>query len=517
MTELIVLKSGGTSNGSPEGIIRLGNYVRSLEDNVIVVVSAPASDKGRVTKLLREKFLHSVSESFIESFYTESASRLGVDFNTDCVWAGIDENRSEDYLVSRGEHAQAILTNLVFNNMGIESKFVNAADVIITDSNEGTGRILGVNKDAFTSKRVHVIGGFYGADEHGKIVTLPDGGSDITAGFLAAAFNAREYVNLKDVPGIYVVDPKLVKNPKIVPHMTYSGLRESLYRARKEVLEANSLDECREAGIPIRVRSLAHSGEGTLITATRDLSQRSEFPITNIAHKEDFVIYNLKRGDVPFVDLLELFREISIDMVDTLNGEVSLAVHNSYLGNKRTDVEKKLGTLYPTIETHDSQTLISIVGEGLRPTDFRNWITNVHLPDDVVACYGPILGGPQANRGDMTVFYVEYFGMHSQVGYARKLARFFEQHDLDIVASSTSIDAFAVGVREKLSRDFIEYFCRNFSSEVGADNIFVTNNGVPLHGRPSDVSNVTIAVPHEKTPKIVSNLYNEFLERGYFI
>ncbi|MBU1111551.1 MAG: hypothetical protein KJ896_02125, partial [Nanoarchaeota archaeon] len=325
----------------------------------------------------------------------------------------------------------------------------------------------------------------------------------------------------KETQGIAIVDPRFVPNAKIVKHATFSEIREGVYRSAKAVLEPSSLKWCHEKGVPVRVMSLSDTANsGTLITNHRDMTDHNEIAISNIACKEGFIIYVCSRresDDSFFSDLFKMFSSngVSIDMVDTNNGTVSLAIHESEFASldERIRLERGLRERSGNLGIYDNQALISIVGEGIkRPVIFKNWITKV--PESVTACYGPILGGVQTG---MTTFYIELFGMHDQVGYAERLAEFFESNGIKIAACSTSIDSFSVGVKEDMSRDYIAEISSKFKDEVKADDISVTRNGVYRYGSNRDVRNITLAVPASQVNDAVVKIYNKLLEEEYIV
>ncbi len=509
-----ILKSGGESTGTPEKIKLLTSYIKNIPETIVLVVSAPAGKK-RVTELLKDMFNGKDKKEDINQVYVELAQGLGINFDTDIIWRNIeDAKRVDDYLY-RGEYAQATLISNYLRKEGVNAVFVDAKEAILTDSNFGDGKILGIKDELFRNHQVYVVGGYHGANEIGETVVLPIGGSDITAGALAGYLKANEYQNLKEIPGVAVVDPKYIRDSIIMRNATFAEIREAVYRSRKSLLEPISLKWCKRENIPIRIKSLQHPDkEGTLITNGRDLTNQP--PLTNIACKEGFIIYDClkKQNSAFFTKSFEIFQSynISIDMINTMDNVVSIAVHKSEL-KERDDVEKQLREISQSLKIYDDQALVSIVGEGIvKPLTFKKWLMD-NLENQPLAIYGPILGGL---RTDLTTFYIELFGMNSIVGYTKNLTNFFEKNNLSIIATSTCIDAFSIGVNEKLSKKEILEICDKLKKEVGADTICVTENGLHCYGPEKDVRNLTLAVPEKIANGTVTEIYTKLVAKGYF-
>ncbi len=460
-----VIKSGGESTGTADKIKILTNYIKSIPETIVLVISAPATKEYRVTELIKQK-------KDIHEVFNKITKELNIDFKP----------KLEEGL-HIGEHIHSQIIARYFQTQNINAIWVDAKEAIEINNNE----ITNIKKDLFKNHQVYVIGGFYGTESN-KTVTLPTGGSDITAGALASFLKVDEYQNLKEFPGVAVIDPNYLTNTKIIKQATYAEIREAVYRSQKSLLEPTSLQHCQKNNIPIIIKSLTKEGE-TLITNTRENIP----PLTNIACKKGFTIYKFEN-----ISLKEIFnkfteRNISIDMVNTENNKVSVAVQGE---EKRIEAEKK-----------ENQTLISIVGEGIsKPVTLTKWIKTQTNPTEI---YGPILGGLET---EMTIFYIELFGMNSIVGYAKKLIDFFEKNNIPVDAASTTIDSFSIGTKAEIKN--INEICKQIKKQVGADIVSVTKNGLHCKGPNKDVRNITIAVPQNQTKQTIEKLYNKL--RDYF-
>lgn len=120
----------------------------------------------------------------------------------------------EDYAASRGEYLNGIV---MANYLGYT--YIDSAEVICFDEN---GNFLADKTDEVLSERLKdldnaVVPGFYGAKPDGSVKTFSRGGSDITGSIVAKAVHADIYENWTDVSGFLVTDPRIVKDPEVIP------------------------------------------------------------------------------------------------------------------------------------------------------------------------------------------------------------------------------------------------------------------------------------------------------------
>tara|TARA_Y100000310_G_scaffold345267_1_gene463238 strand:+ start:3162 stop:4517 length:1356 start_codon:yes stop_codon:yes gene_type:complete len=444
-----VIKSGGESTGTAEKIKILTNHIQSIPETIVLVISAPATENYRVTELLKNNM-----EEKIEEIFKKITKELNIDFKVE--W---------EKGLHIGEHIHSQIIAKYFQSQNINAVWIDAREAIEIQNN----KITNIKKELFKNYQVYVIGGFYGT-ENNTTVTLPIGGSDITAGAIAGFLKVDEYQNLKEFPGVAVVDPKYIENTKIIQQATYAEIREAVYRSKKSLLEPTSLEHCKKNKIPIRIKSLTEKGE-TLITNCRE----STPPLTSIACKEGFTTYTFE--NTPLLEVINKFTEknISIDMINKQHNTTSVTIHDQ-----------------------GDQALISIVGEGIsKPITFTKWIKTEIQPTTV---YGPILDGLET---DMTTFYIELFGMNSIIGYAKKLIQVFKNNNISIDAVSTTIDSFSIGTKKEITN--IKDICK----QIDADIISVTKNGIHLFGPNKDVRNITIAIPENQTKQTIEKIYKE--------
>ncbi len=238
---LIVQKFGGTSLADAQRIRRAARRAAQLAQQgckVVVVVSA----QGHTTDALIE--------------------------NARSV-ASCSNAREMDALLACGEQMCAPLMAMALEEMGCPAVSLTGWQAgILTDSNHGNARILGLNKQRITGHldagQVVVVTGFQGVDAQGSVTTLGRGGSDTTAVALAAFLHADSCEIFTDVDGVYDKDPRAHPDAVRYDRIGYDAML-ALARSGAQVLHDRCVELAREYGVKIRVLSSFREGPGTLV------------------------------------------------------------------------------------------------------------------------------------------------------------------------------------------------------------------------------------------------------------
>lgn len=139
--------------------------------------------------------------------------------------------RELDMLLSAGERISMSLMCMALDKLGVPAiSFTGSQAGILTKGNHNDAEIFDIRpvrvESALNQNKVVVLAGFQGVDPHTKeVTTLGRGGSDVTAVAMAAHFKAMACEILKDVDGVYDMDPKL--NPAAVKYekLNYTQLK----------------------------------------------------------------------------------------------------------------------------------------------------------------------------------------------------------------------------------------------------------------------------------------------------
>lgn len=162
-----------------------------------------------------------------------------------------------------GERLLAPILAAAMRGAGLRAEFVDAGELIVTDDNYAAaapdmdatraatrGRLLPLIEHGITP----VVTGFVAATPNGVPTVLGRGGSDYSAAILGAALDADEIQIWTDVDGVLTADPRIVKEARPVPELTYSEAAELAYFGAK-VLHPKTMLPAIDLGIPISVRN----------------------------------------------------------------------------------------------------------------------------------------------------------------------------------------------------------------------------------------------------------------------
>jgi aspartate kinase len=384
MCHATVCKFGGTSLAGPDQIAKVIDIIRADPKRRYVVPSAPGKrhpkDRKITDLLILCHDLRAQEISFEEAFdaiavrYREIVEGLNLDMDIDTLLEQVRESivsgGSKDLIVSRGEWliGQILAVALDF-------EFVDAKDLVFFDihgnfNEEDTHAALG---DFWRDHPNAVIPGFYGSMPGGEIVTFPRGGSDITGAIIARGFNTDMYENWTDVPGLSMVDPRIIPDAKAIRVISYEELEE-LGDGGAQVLHQGAIFPARDAGITINIRDTNNpSDPGTLVVSDSSDAERPH-KITGIAAKHFTVITVGKRGinpEVGFVwrilGIMKDFR-VSVQHFPGSNNTISLAIERSSLSDDKREkilaaIERESSPGFLTVD--DDIGVITVVGRNM--------------------------------------------------------------------------------------------------------------------------------------------------------
>ena len=381
---LKVAKFGGSSVAGAEQFEKVRNIIESDPARKIVVVSAAGKrnrDDHKLTDLLYLCHAHinygvSCDEIFetIERRLVEIKEKLNIayDVRTDLekFRNKLCKDMSVDEIVSRGEYFTG---RLMAEFLGFQ--FVDAAECMFFGFD---GQIDREKTDAAISAALEkfgkiVIPGFYGKLPTGKVKIMSRGGGDITGAIAAAAVKANVYENWTDVSGILMADPRIVDNPRSIPTITYSELRELAFMGAS-VLHEDSIQPVKESGIALNIRNTNEpSHPGTMIVESIAEEYNDDRFITGIAGRKNFTILTLQKRNMNSTTTLRN----ALDILDRYKAPVehitlgldsfALVSSTAALGDAIYDVIADLQkTCRPDdIQVQDGFALIAAVGRKM--------------------------------------------------------------------------------------------------------------------------------------------------------
>jgi aspartate kinase len=298
------MKFGGTSVGSVDAFTNAVQIVRDAKRDwarVVVVTSAMSgvtdlllksaslAAQGQVDTLreaestLREKHFSAADalitdEKSREEVKTEINSRILslVDLCKAIAVLGEASPRALDAVASLGERMSVRLLAAAVNEAGIKARVIETTELIVTNANfqnahpdfkVTTERTRAVLNPIMDEDVIPVTTGFVGATPEGVTTTLGRGGSDYSAAIIGSALPADEVWIWTDVDGVMTTDPRIVKEAKTLPEISYGEIAELAYYGAK-VLHPKTIRPVVDAGIGLRIcNTFNPSHPGTRLTA----------------------------------------------------------------------------------------------------------------------------------------------------------------------------------------------------------------------------------------------------------
>jgi aspartokinase/homoserine dehydrogenase 1 len=417
MTDLLVMKFGGTSMGSAARI-RVAAEISAEQHAkrpVVAVVSAmskvtdllldslrkaEADDQAGLDENLKQLFTRhfDVCRELLPAARQEMAlagvHALISEFSRiakGMMMLGERPPRSIDEAIAIGERLSAFLLAEFLESEGILAAAVNAADVIATDAVFGNATPLMEQTRQRASKTIRrlldekilpVVTGFNGSTLDGRPTTLGRGGSDFSASIIAAALDACELWIWTDVDGIMTGDPRLISDARVLDMVTYNEAAELAYNGAK-VLHPRTLAPLVEREIPVWSKnSFALDKPGTKIVPSAAMASAPRGPhaVTSMA---DVALVSIEPANSVLSGTKVMAR--ALEALDRANVEILAITSSSYrqtfcflvrqseLGRVMEHLEESLslelahGYLKP-FDVDKDVGLIAVVGEGMRGT-----------------------------------------------------------------------------------------------------------------------------------------------------
>ena len=382
---LKAVKFGGSSVAGAEQFRKVKAIVEADPARRIVVASAAGKrfdGDHKLTDLLYLCHAHltygvscdEIMDS-IEKRFADIRRELGIAYDVEAdiraLRARLTKDMGVDELVSRGEY---FTSKLLADYLGYT--FVDAKDCVFFGFD---GQVEREKSYAAIRKAVEeygriVIPGFYGMSPTGKIRVMSRGGSDITGALAAAAADADVYENWTDVSGILMADPKIVRDPRPIPRITYGELRELAFMGAS-VLHEESVQPVKEKGIALNIRNTnAPDAPGTMIVdRVEEESGKEERFITGIAGRRNFTIITVFKHNMNTCETLRRTLEIldryktSVEHITLGLDSFALVSSTAALGDAVYDVVNEIQkTCQPDdVQISDGIALVAAVGRKM--------------------------------------------------------------------------------------------------------------------------------------------------------
>lgn len=347
----IVQKYGGTSVGSVERIEAVADRVRRTVQQghrCALVVSAMGHTTDGLVDLAQ-----------------------AIDKNPD--------RREYDALLATGEQVSAALVAMALQKRGIKARsFTGWQAGIETEPIHGAARMTRIETEALHSALdegvVPVITGFQGI-ANDSVTTLGRGGSDTTAVAVAAVLEADLCEIYTDVTGVFTTDPRVVKTAHKLTQVSYDEMLE-LANLGAQVLHPRAVENAKQFGVKLVVRSSFVEEEGTSIVAVPAVGLEQKNVVTGIAFEREVARVALIGVPIARHALAKVFgylanEGVNVDVivqsvVQTSQVDVSFTVKeedSARVLDMMQTLQRELG--YQDLVCETGLAKVSIVGAGM--------------------------------------------------------------------------------------------------------------------------------------------------------
>ena len=406
-----ILKFGGTSVGSVESIGKLLQIIEKEQKqsgNPVIVLSAMsgvtnllssmadiAAQGGTFSNELREleeRHFDVIKELLAVPKQNPVFTKLRILFNElEDLLQGVLilrelTPRTRDLVLSYGERCSAFMISKIAGQKLDDDLYVNAADVIKTDSSFGQARVNMelteiLIRDFYANNpgKMLFVTGFIASNEAGRITTLGRGGSDYTAAIFGSALNAEEIEIWTDVNGMMTADPRMVKKAFSLPELSYIEAMELSFFGAKVIYPPTMIPAFMKK-IPIVIRNTFEPEfQGSVI---RHDCENSNLSIKGISSINDISIINLegsgmvgKAGFSGRLFSLLAREQINVILITQSSSEhsITFAIHPTDAARAQQLIEQEfeLELLAKKIESpvfEQDLSVLAIVGENMKQT-----------------------------------------------------------------------------------------------------------------------------------------------------
>ncbi len=367
-----VFKFGGASVKDAESVKNSAYIISKYKvEALLVVVSA----MGKTTNLLEDvtkAYYHNTGEAFemlekAKVFHFNILSDLFEDHNhpifdeiancfVEIEWILEEEPQdSFDYLfdqiVSTGEIVSSKILAAYLNHIGVNSKWLDARNYIMTDNTyteaqvnwEKTEAIIQAEIPHILQEYVGITQGFIGSTSENFTTTLGREGSDYSAAIFAACLDAQHVTIWKDVPGVLNADPKLFEKAALIPELSYTDAIELTYYGAT-VIHPKTIKPLQNKNIQLNVRSFLNPE----VPGTKIKSTNVSLPVPSFIFKVNQILISISPRDFSFIvednlrDIFNLFHQFRIKLNMMHNSAINFSVAVDDTGQNIIDVLEEL-------------------------------------------------------------------------------------------------------------------------------------------------------------------------------
>ncbi len=399
-----VLKFGGTSVGSAEGVQRVKEIVSASDEQLIIVVSAINGITDRLIKMagLAEKgdkacfdelkLISDIHNDIIEELFlpeqqkvTKEAIKVEID-ELKIIVEGVSlvrelSQKSYESLIGMGERisskivASYIGADLYDSRKYIKTVHEHGKNTVLLDKSYD---LLLEIKDKLG--KLSLFPGFISSNEKNENTVLGRGGSDYTASIIAGAYNAKCLQIWTDVDGFMTADPKIISRAYCIDRLSYTEAMELSHFGAK-VIYPPTIIPAYQKNIPIRIKNTFNpSVSGTLINNEKtDLAERQIKGISSIKNVTLLTLQGIGMVGVTGISM-RMFsalaaHDVNIILISQASSENSISViidaDQALTAKKAIEEEFKREISQKHISRifiDEGMAVVAIVGENMKHT-----------------------------------------------------------------------------------------------------------------------------------------------------
>jgi aspartate kinase len=216
-----------------------------------------------------------------------------------------------DRVIYHGEMLSSIIVHHFLNDNGFKNRWLDARELISTDSHFRNATVDFVATDGKIRSRLMPLvqpgdpginlfttQGFIGADSENRPTSLGREGSDYTASIFGNLLDADEVIIWKDVPGVLNADPRHLRETIKLDRLSYHEATELAYYGAK-VMHPKTVKPLQSKQIPLWVKPFWEPRQsGTLIHTPTDHDAR----IPSFIFKFNQVLISISTRDLSFIN-----------------------------------------------------------------------------------------------------------------------------------------------------------------------------------------------------------------------
>ncbi|MGL4410898.1 MAG: bifunctional aspartate kinase/homoserine dehydrogenase I [Bacteroidales bacterium] len=382
-----VLKFGGSSIGTIEGILNIKKIILQRDEPTVVVLSALEGVTDQLSEIanlalnnkdqyktifieLQERHTSIIEALVPEYSIRETLESVRVLFDElNNIYRGIYlirelSDRTLDIVVSYGERVAAMIISKIL----VGSKLYDSREFIKTTIKERKticdfkSSNTAIRQALANIDQISIVPGFISTDSKtGDITNLGRGGADYTASIIASAIDAEELEIWTDVDGFMTADPSIIPNSYLIEKLSYLEAME-LCNFGAKVIYPPTIYPAYKKNIPITVRNtFKPQSKGSYISHIGDNSEKPIIGISSINDTAIITIHGL--GMVGIVGINQrIFKTLADSGISVFLVSQASSENTTSIGVRRVDAQLAADVLEQEFETEIAMGKIEKIG-----------------------------------------------------------------------------------------------------------------------------------------------------------